>query len=47
MEAHPDIPVVEMDTIRGLKTKEQVVLTMMFLKTSVMLMILIEDYEMV
>ena len=24
MEEHPDIPVVEMDTVRGLRTKEQV-----------------------
>ena len=43
MEEHPDTPVVEMDTIRGKKTKEQVVLTIMFNQTSVMLMILIED----
>lgn len=26
MEEHPDIPVVEMDTVRGLRTKEQVLL---------------------
>ncbi len=43
MEEHPDIPVVEMDTIRGKVTKEQVVLTIMFNNTSVMLMILIKD----
>ncbi len=43
MDEHPDTPVVEMDTIRGKITKEQVVLTIMFNHTSVMLMILIED----
>ena len=43
MEEHPDIPVVEMDTVRGLRTKEQVLLTIMFNSNSVMLMILIED----
>lgn len=43
MEEHPDTPVVEMDTIRGKVTKEQVVLTIMFNNTSVMLMILIKD----
>lgn len=46
MEEHPDTPVVEMDTIRGKATKEQVVLTIMFNKTSVMLMFLIEDETM-
>ena len=43
MEEHPETPIVEMDTVRGLRTKEQVLLTMMFIKNSVMLMILIED----
>lgn len=43
MEEHPYIPVVEMDTVRGLRTKEQVLLTIMFNSNSVMLMILIED----
>ena len=43
MEEHPETPVVEMDTVRGLKTKEQVLLTLMFNSNSVMLMILIED----
>ncbi len=46
MEEHPDTLVVEMDTIRGKITKEQVVLTIMFNQTSVMLMILIEDESM-
>lgn len=43
MEEHPDTNVVEMDTVRGLRTKEQVLLTIMFCKNSVMLMILIEE----
>ncbi len=43
MEEHPDTPIVEMDTIRGKVTKEQVVLTIMFNQTSVMLMFLMED----
>ena len=43
MEEHPDAPVVEMDTVRGLRTKEQVLLTIMFNSNSVMLMILIEE----
>lgn len=46
MEEHPEISVVEMDTVRGLRTKEQVLLTIMFNKNSVMLMILIEDETM-
>lgn len=46
MEEHPEILVVEMDTVRGLRTKEQVLLTMLFNKNSVMLMILIEDETM-
>ena len=43
MEEHPGTPVVEMDTLRGKLTKEQLVLTIMFNQTSVMLMFLIED----
>lgn len=43
MEEHPDTPIVEMDTVRGLRTKEQSVLTIMFNQNSVMLMILIEE----
>lgn len=46
MEEHPGTPVVEMDTVRGVRTKEQVLLTIMFNKNSVMLMILIEDETM-
>jgi len=43
MEEHPNTPIVEMDTVRGLRTKEQVLLTMMFLNNSVMVMLLMED----
>ena len=43
MEEHPDTPVVEMDTVRGKQTKEQVLLTIMFNNTSVMLMFLIPE----
>lgn len=43
MEEHPHTAVVEMDTVRGLRTREQVVLTIMFTGNSVMLMLLIED----
>ena len=46
MEEHPDTPVVEMDTVRGKRTKEQVILTIMFTSCSIMLMILIEDESM-
>jgi IS30 family transposase len=46
MEEHPDTPVVEMDTVRGSRYKEQVLLTIMFNNNSVMLMILIEDESM-
>ena len=46
MEEHPDTPVVEMDTVRGTRYKEQVLLTIMFNNNSVMLMILIEDESM-
>ena len=46
MEEYPNTPVVEMDTVRGLRTKEQVLLTIMFNKNSVMLMILIKDETM-
>ena len=46
MKIHPDTPVVEMDTVRGLRSKEQVLLTIMFNNCSVMLMILIKDESM-
>ncbi|MFQ6929965.1 MAG: hypothetical protein ACLRR3_02465 [Eubacterium sp.] len=46
IEEHPNTSVVEMDTVRGLRTKEQVLLTIMFNNNSVMLMILIEEETM-
>ena len=46
MEVHPNTWVVEMDTVRGLRSKEQVLLTLMFNRNSVMLLILIEDESM-
>ncbi|SCY25180.1 Transposase and inactivated derivatives, IS30 family [Pseudobutyrivibrio sp. AR14] len=45
MEIHPDVPMVEMDTVRGSRYKEQVLLTIMFIQCSVMLMILIKDED--
>lgn len=46
VEEHPNTSVAEMDTVRGLRTKEQVLLTIMFNNNSVMLMILIEEEAM-
>ena len=46
IEEHPDTEVVEMDTVRGLRSREQVLLTIMFNGNSVMLMILMEDESM-
>lgn len=43
MKEHPDLEVVEMDTVRGLREKEQVLLTFLFVKNAVMLMFLIEE----
>lgn len=43
MESHPNAPVIQMDTVVGSRRKGQRILTMLFLKTSVMLMILIPD----
>lgn len=43
MESHPNMPVVQMDTVVGSRKKGQRILTMLFLKTSVMLMFLIPD----
>lgn len=43
MESHPNASVVQMDTVVGSRKKGQRILTMLFLKTSVMLMILIPD----
>ena len=46
MEEHPNVSVVEMDTVRGLRSREQVLLTIMFNSSSIMLMILMEDESM-
>ena len=43
MEDHPNTPVVQMDTVVGSRRKGQRILTMLFLKTSVMLMFLVPD----
>ena len=43
MEDHPNTPVVQMDTVVGSRRKGQRILTMLFLKTSVMLMFLIPN----
>lgn len=43
MESHPNSSVVQMDTVVGTRAKGQRILTMLFLKTSVMLMFLIPD----
>ena len=43
MKLHPDLPVVQMDTVVGSKKKGQRILTMLFESTSVMLMFLIPD----
>ncbi len=41
--ANPDCPVVEMDTVRGSRTKDKVLLTMIFRKSSFMLIFLLPD----
>ena len=43
VEEHPNCSVVQMDTVIGTRSKGQRILTMLFLKTSVMLMFLIPD----
>ena len=43
LEATPDIPVVEMDTVKGRREKGKVFLTMIFRKSSFMLIFLIQD----
>ena len=40
---HPDLRIVQMDTVRGSKKKGPVILTMLFVDTSVMLMFLLPD----
>lgn len=43
MEAKPDLPVVEMDTVKGGRNKGKVFLTMIFRRTSFMLIFLMND----
>lgn len=43
MEANPDLPVVEMDTVKGGRNKGKVFLTMIFRRTSFMLIFLMND----
>ena len=43
LEATPDIPVVEMDTVKGRREKGKVFLTMIFRKSSFMLIFLMQD----
>ena len=43
VEANPGIPIVEMDTVKGSRTKDKVMLTMIFRKSSFMLIFLMPD----
>ena len=43
MEANPDLPVVEMDTVKGRRGKNKVLLTMIFRNTSFMLIFLMPN----
>lgn len=43
IEANPDLSVVEMDTVKGCRSKSKVMLTMIFRKTSFMLIFLMKD----
>nr|MDD5837039.1 IS30 family transposase [Eubacteriales bacterium] len=43
IENHPNCSIVQMDTVLGTRTKGQRILTMLFLKTNIMLMFLIPD----
>lgn len=42
-EAYPDLPIVEMDTVKGSREKGKVFLTMIFRKSSFMLIFLMKD----
>lgn len=42
-EANPGLPIVEMDTVKGSRTKDKVMLTMIFRKSSFMLIFLMPD----
>lgn len=43
MMLHPDLPVVEMDTVKGARGSEKVLLTMIFRNTNFMLIFLMPD----
>jgi len=43
IKAYPDVPVVEMDTVKGARGKGKVLLTMIFRKSSFMLVFLLPD----
>ena len=43
IEANPDLPIVEMDTVRGSRNKGKVFLTMIFRKSNFMLVFLMND----
>ena len=43
LEMNPDIPVVEMDTVKGKRTKGKVLLTLIFRQSSFMLIFLMKD----
>lgn len=43
IKANPDLPIVEMDTVKGSRTKGKVLLTMIFRKSSFMLIFLMPD----
>ena len=43
IEANPDLSIVEMDTVKGCRAKGKVLLTMIFRKTSFMLIFLMKD----
>ena len=43
VEANPDVPIVEMDTVKGSREKGKVFLTMIFRKSSFMLIFLMND----
>ena len=42
-EKHPDIPYVEMDTVKGVREKGKRVLTLLFVKSNLMLILLMQD----
>ena len=43
VEKHPDVPYVEMDTVKGVREKGKRVLTLLFVKSNLMLILLMQD----